>query len=396
MFDVLDELETAIDKVAASEQSVDVERMCRLAERVEFLRLRAVRDYDRSCQWQADGHVSAASALRAKCRTSYGSARRSVELARKLESLPLVADAFAAGEITRPHAEVIASAYTPEREAMIANIEPQLVDMARIAVPVELRKAVDRMVEAFDGDGGATSDAAEYAKNHLTFDKTFNGRFEPHGSVDAESGEIISAALEAEMATLRQRNDACPGPKLRAEALTSICRWYLAHHDNGRPRRRGQPHLGIVADLSELAGTNPELIAAVRAEAAHGSRLSRSTLERLACDCKFNRVITDGPSQILDVGRTTRNVSTPQWNALVARDKHCQWAGCTMPPGFCEAHHIWYWTNGGPTNLANPRNEKSHRFPQPAGAGTDWRRHGDQDQNQGAAGCRDLLPDLAR
>ena len=209
------------------------------------------------------------------------------------------------------------------------------------------------MVDAFDGDGGAASDADEFAKNHLTFDKTFNGRFEPHGSVDAESGEIISAALEAEMANLRDRHDPRSGPRLRAEALTSICRWYLAHHDNGQPRRRGQTRLGIVADLSELAGTNQQLIAAVRAEAAHGSRLSRSTLERLACDCKFSRIITDGPSQILDVGRATRVVSTAMWNALVARDKHCQWAGCTMPPGFCEAHHIWYWTNGGPTNLDN-------------------------------------------
>ena len=49
MFDVLDELETAIDKVAASEQSVDVERICRLSERVEFLKLRAIRDYELSC-----------------------------------------------------------------------------------------------------------------------------------------------------------------------------------------------------------------------------------------------------------------------------------------------------------------------------------------------------------
>jgi hypothetical protein len=353
MFDVLDELETAIDKVAASEQPLDVERTCRLAERVEFLRLRAIGEFDRSCEWQADGFVSSAAALRSKCRTSHGKVRRSVDLARKLESLPETAAAFGAGDISREHAETIASACTPERAAMIANIEAQLVDMARIAHPVELRKTVDRMVDAFDGDGGAASDADEFAKNHLTFDKTFNGRFEPHGSIDAESGEIIAAALEAEMATLRRTNDIRKGPRLRAEAFTSICRWYLAHHDNGRPRRRGQPHLGIVADLSELAGTNTDLFAEVRAEAAHGSRLSRSTLERLACDCKLSRIITDGHSQILDVGRATRVVSPAIWNALVARDKHCQWAGCTMPPGFCEAHHIVYWTNGGPTNLAN-------------------------------------------
>ena len=24
-----------------------------------------------------------------------------------------------------------------------------------------------------------------------------------------------------------------------------------------------------------------------------------------------------------------------------------------MPPGFCDAHHIWHWALGGPTNLNN-------------------------------------------
>jgi hypothetical protein len=63
MFDPLDELEMAIDKVAASEYSVDLERMCQLAERVEFFKFRAIRDYDRSGDWQADGFVSTAAAL---------------------------------------------------------------------------------------------------------------------------------------------------------------------------------------------------------------------------------------------------------------------------------------------------------------------------------------------
>ena len=39
---VLDDLETAIDKLAADETTVDVERIWQLAERVEFLKLRAV------------------------------------------------------------------------------------------------------------------------------------------------------------------------------------------------------------------------------------------------------------------------------------------------------------------------------------------------------------------
>ena len=53
MFDALTDLEQAIDKLAADESMLDVERMCRLADRVEFLRLRAIGEYARSGDWQA-------------------------------------------------------------------------------------------------------------------------------------------------------------------------------------------------------------------------------------------------------------------------------------------------------------------------------------------------------
>ncbi len=86
MFDVLDELESAIDKVVASERDVDVERMVRLSERVEYLKLRTIREYELSGAWQAEGFVSTGSALRNKCRMSH--AQSSVVLARKLEVLP--------------------------------------------------------------------------------------------------------------------------------------------------------------------------------------------------------------------------------------------------------------------------------------------------------------------
>jgi len=395
MFDVLDELEAVIDKVAAFEGSVDVERLCVQVERLEFQRLQAIGAYDRSCVWQAEGFLSTASALRSKCRMGHGTARRLVDLARKLELLAETAVAFGAGEISREHAEVITTAYTPERAEMIAGIEPQLVELARFGVPRELLKSVKRMSDAFDGDGGAASDAAEHAKNRLTFDSTFNGRYEPHGSLDTESGEIIVAALDAEMETLREAQDSRPRPLQRAEALTSICRWYLAQHDNGQ-RRRGQTHLSVIADLAELAGTNTDLLACARAETAHGGLLSRSTLERLACDCKLTRVITDGPSQILDVGRATREISPALWNALVARDKHCTEPGCSLSPAFCEAHHIVYWTNGGPTNLDNPSTEKSHPLPQAHGRRTEREGDGyqDRDTDEGAGGGGDLLPDL--
>ncbi|MDP9334426.1 MAG: 13E12 repeat family protein, partial [Actinomycetota bacterium] len=97
--------------------------------------LKKVAAYDRSGDWSADGFLNAASALRAMCRIDQGVARAHVELARKLEDLPQVAAAFARGEISQRHAAVVANACTPERAGAIAEVEAELVDVARQHTP---------------------------------------------------------------------------------------------------------------------------------------------------------------------------------------------------------------------------------------------------------------------
>jgi HNH endonuclease len=58
-------------------------------------------------------------------------------------------------------------------------------------------------------------------------------------------------------------------------------------------------------------------------------------------------------SQPLDVGRATRVVSPAQRSALVVRDGGCVYPDCDRPPGWCEAHHLVHWLDGGPTDLPN-------------------------------------------
>jgi hypothetical protein len=60
---------------------------------------------------------------------------------------------------------------------------------------------------------------------------------------------------------------------------------------------------------------------------------------------------TDGPSAVLDAGRTVRTVTPAQRRALAVRDKGCVFPGCGAPPDQCEAHHLIHWVRGGSTNL---------------------------------------------
>jgi hypothetical protein len=337
-------LESRLEQIVRRRREVD-------AEEAELITL--IGEYTRSGDWQADGYLSAAAALANQCRMSRADAGAAVRLAKRLQRLPETSKAFARGEISRRHATVIANACTDTHAADIEAGEHVFADAAKTVDPDDLRDLVKVVTDALDGDGGAGNDGEQHELNHFHV-SPLGERVRADGTLDRESGEIVATALDAMNANLHPNGDYRLPSVRHAEALTEICRRSLGHdHNKPSARRRGRPHLSAVVDIRTFEDTNPELVAAVRAEAEHFGTLSRSTLERIACDCDISRVITDGPSEIIDVGRKTRKIPEKLWNALVVRDRHCRVPGCDRPPAWCEAHHIRYWTNGGPTDLDN-------------------------------------------
>jgi len=58
-----------------------------------------------------------------------------------------------------------------------------------------------------------------------------------------------------------------------------------------------------------------------------------------------------GPSLPLDIGYA-ETVPAGIRNAVLLRDRHCQWAGgCSQPAGACEVHHTTHKANGGKTSV---------------------------------------------
>jgi hypothetical protein len=84
-----------------------------------------------------------------------------------------------------------------------------------------------------------------------------------------------------------------------------------------------------------------------------GTILAATSVQRLFCDAGVHRVFVTGRSSILDYGTTTRTVPANLYNALIIRDQHCRFPGCDRPPEWCEAHHVRWVIDGGPTSLDN-------------------------------------------
>ena len=60
----------------------------------------------------------------------------------------------------------------------------------------------------------------------------------------------------------------------------------------------------------------------------------------------------DDSGNLLDIGRKRRSVSAPLMRALMMRDRHCVFPGCSCS-AYLEAHHIEHWMRGGETSLRN-------------------------------------------
>jgi len=60
-----------------------------------------------------------------------------------------------------------------------------------------------------------------------------------------------------------------------------------------------------------------------------------------------------GPSLPLDIGYA-ETVPAGIRNAVLLRDRHCQWAGgCTQPAGACQVHHTTHKAHGGKTSVTD-------------------------------------------
>jgi hypothetical protein len=55
----------------------------------------------------------------------------------------------------------------------------------------------------------------------------------------------------------------------------------------------------------------------------------------------------------LDAGTPTNLITGALRRAVIARDRHCAFPGCDIPPSACQVHHIKERAQGGQTGLGN-------------------------------------------
>jgi hypothetical protein len=351
------------------------------AHLADLHRLRAVVDaavveatdvFDARSAWARDGARSGPSWVAARCPSSHGAAKADLRLARDLRTMPATAAAFGVGRIGREQARLLARSRTDGLEEALAACEDVLVDeLARSTVAAGarfLRRWQAEVRERFGlaSDDGPAPAADDRSRVHLS--SSFEGRWVLDGALDAESGEIVANAIDAQVDAMFtdgvfHGDDGLLPSERRAVALVElVTRGARGGEDDGtaRPLVLGVVHLhgecGGAAPLPTLAGHLGRVPADLfgLAELERAGLVDRATTARWVCegDVQVTEVGHDDHDD-LRLGRKIRLANRSQRRALRIRDGGCVFPGCSVDPSHCVAHHVRWWEWGGETDIDN-------------------------------------------
>jgi hypothetical protein len=312
------------------------EQVC-IAQR-EFFRL--IAEMDRVEAWADHGARDMAHWLWMRYGVSDWKARRWIACAHALESLPFVSRAFASGAIGVDKVVELTRFATP-------STEERLLAWAERVSPFAIRRKGDLL------ERRQAMEAAQVERDRFLRWKYFDDgrRFALEGELSAADGAVVSRALDRIASTLPE----LPGEEglafidaRRADALRAVCGARIAH-DADPDRATVVVHTSVAT----LAGDTDSFDAdAGGSEIDGGPVLHPTVVRRLACTARLQVVEENASGDPLRMGRTTREPSTALLRAVRHRDGECVFPGCGARR-FTEAHHVLWWSLGGPTDIDN-------------------------------------------
>lgn len=339
---------------------------------------------DRAGGVQGDGAPSKTEWLKAHTGRNGRDAARMARLADNLDHLPATAQALVDGRVGSDAADTIVKATRDGRLGDPSQVESDLLDIADTTTPEELRREVRRRQQAADGAALLRNERRQHAMRDLSLVRDGDtGMWNLRGRISDECGTRLRTTLDAfdhadptDTLLLQRRR---PGQRL-ADALDQLATAALDHTLAPTSSGIARPHLSVIVDLptvaADLSAHDPDgegldthgphggLGSAIppddprwadlpAGKTAWGGTLSPQAVRRIVCDVSMCRIVMTAGSQILDVGRATREWSEPQRRAINARDGGCRGPSCTRPIAWTQIHHVHWWSNDGPTAVDN-------------------------------------------
>ncbi len=297
-------------------------------------------EVEESGEWSTAGATSAAAHLSNSTGMAWGSARRTLELGRALETVPALERAVRSGDVSPAAAAKV-----------VPMISEDWFDDAADALLAEMTgmtpTEAERHVAGWRAVAGPTDEIERRRtaedRRSLTFRPLGDGMTHIEGSVPNRVAQSLRRTLKHLADQQRLDESARTVQQRRVDALGDLVAAYERGEVTGG---RNLPRLIATMTLDDLEQRSGVAID------ESGDALSSAEIDRLCCDAVIHRYVADQTGAVLNFGRGRRTVSPQQYLALVARDGGCRHPACDRPAGWCEAHHLReFAARGGLTNL---------------------------------------------
>jgi Domain of unknown function (DUF222) len=304
-----------------------------------------VAEFDRRKGYEQWGCWCASQWLGWKCGLAERAAKEKVRVARALDDLPGITEAFAKGELSYSQVRALTRVAEPATEA-------DLLMIARHATAAQLERLVRGYRSVLRRVDETTAANRRHDRRYLSSYWDDDGSLVLQARLDPEEGAVVLAALEAAAGCSAEHPEVDPVTRTadrpaaarRADALVALAERSVG----GDPATGGEDRHQIVTHVDAPVLSDD---ADGRCELADGPALAPETVRRLACDASLVTMV-DGPDGTpLDVGRKTRRIPPRLRRAVLARDGVCVFPGCDRP--ITEIHHRKHWAKGGRTDLHN-------------------------------------------
>jgi len=317
--------------------------------------LALVAEFDREKAYERHGLANTAQWLNWQCGIGAVAAREKVRVARALELLPEIADAFSKGEISYSKVRAMTRTATPANESV-------LVSVARHGTAAHIEKLVKKYEWTRRRDAANTSQQQHEHRNAYCF-YDMDGEFVLHARLPREIGAVVRKALEAAVEAVRESKDVTaetprqiPANAWHADALRLMAETFLERRGEDTGAGSSADRLQVVVHIDQAILSEQQAAAESgrphRCELEDGPALALDTARRLACDATIVGIVEGEDGEPLDIGRKSRSIPLAISRALRARDGGCRYPGCDRTR-HCEGHHVEHWADGGETKLDN-------------------------------------------
>jgi hypothetical protein len=317
---------------------------------------------------RADGASSATAWLSQTAGLPRAEAGMLASMAR-MGGVDLVREAWRTGRISTGKARVIMRAVDqlpewvddePRRDA-----QEHLLRLAQEFGVDDVKRLANRVIEVIDPDGadqviGEQLQAQErraHDSASLVMVRAGDGTTRGSFTLPDADADVLRAAIEG-IISPRRNKIAASQYGLAESEWEALARDRKMGHAfieliNHLPTEALPQAGGLAATVAVTVDVEALRTGIGHATSTSGTQVSAAKARRMACNARVVGMYLDSESKVLDLGTTRRLFDRNQRLALATRDAGCVWAGCDRPPAWCEAHHLDFWSEGGPTDLNN-------------------------------------------